>query len=173
MKERLFNVGKIVNTHGIRGEVKVIARTDFPETRFQKGSRLVVQHPEETGRAVDVCVESARTHKQFYLVKFQGMDNINEVERFKGWMLKVREADLEELENGEYYYHEIIGCDVVTEDGERLGTITEIMQPGANDVWVVQPEKGKPILLPYIEQVVKKVDVERKQVTVHLLEGLL
>lgn len=173
MEEALFTVGKIVNTHGIRGELKVVTQTDFPEIRFKPKSRLVLQHPEQTRQTLDVVVESSKTHKQMYLVKLKQFDDINEVEQYKGWLLKVRKSDLAELEENEYYYYEIVGCAAVTEEGEELGVITEILQPGANDVWVVQRKQGKPLLLPYIEQVIKHVDVAEKRVTVHLLEGLM
>jgi 16S rRNA processing protein RimM len=88
-------------------------------------------------------------------------------------MLKVRASDLLELEDDQYYYHEIIGCSVVTEDGETLGTVTDILTPGANDVWVVTRPEGKPVLLPVIDDVVLKVDVAAKQILVYIMEGLI
>ena len=172
MNEKLFTVGKIVNTHGIRGELKVISQTDFPEVRYKKGSVLLIQDP-LSRRTVSVTVESARPHKNTYLLKFAGLDSINDVEKYKGCLLKVRERDLQELDEGEFYYHEIIGCKVVTDDGEELGTIREILAPGANDVWVVERGKGKPVLIPYIDDVVLHVDVADKRVTVRLPEGLV
>jgi len=172
MSEKLYTVGKIVNTHGIRGELKIVPQTDFPEERFAKGSELLFVDP-AGGRTVPVIVKSARVHKNMYLVLFDGMDNINDVEKYKGWLLKVSEKHLSELDEGEYYYHEIIGCTVVTDEGEELGTISEILSPGANDVWVVRRPKGKDVLLPYIDEVVLDVDVKEKRVKVHLMEGLL
>ncbi|MCY9517738.1 ribosome maturation factor RimM [Paenibacillus apiarius] len=172
MAEKLFNVGKVVNTHGIRGEVKVFPQTDFPDVRFAQGSELLLQHP-ETQSTLSVTVERSRLHKNMYIVKLKQFDNINDVEKYKGWMLKVSEAQLVELPEDEYYYHEIIGCRVVTDKGEELGVIDEILAPGANDVWVVKPLKGKPILIPVIDDVLLNVDVEGKVVTVHLMEGLI
>lgn len=169
---KLYNVGKVVNTHGIRGELKVLPKTDFPDERFGKGSSLVLCDP-ATGATVPVEVESSRPHKNVYIVKLSGFDNINDVERYKGWMLKVSEEHMKELPEGEYYYHQIIGCSVVTDDGRELGTIEEILTPGANHVWVVRRPRGKPVLLPVIDDVILDVDVDRKRVTVHLLEGLL
>ena len=92
-----------------------------------------------------VKVESAREHKKMYIVKFHRFDNINEVEYLKGWLVKVRRT-IADLEEDEYYYHEIIGCSVVTTEGEKLGEITEILTPGANDVWVVKRPKGRDLL---------------------------
>ncbi|WP_426447151.1 ribosome maturation factor RimM [Paenibacillus sp. S-38] len=172
MSEKLYTVGKIVNTHGIRGELKIVPETDFPEERFAPGSKLLFVDPEK-GTVLTQTVESARDHKTMYIVRFKGFTNINEVEKYKGWLLKVEEQYLSELPDDEFYHHEILGCNVVTDEGEELGTISEILSPGANDVWVVKRPKGKPLLLPYIDEVVLNVDIEAKQVTVHIMEGLL
>jgi 16S rRNA processing protein RimM len=167
-----FNVGKIVNTHGIKGEVRVISRTDFPEERYAIGNTLYIWK-EGSKQPIEVKVTSHRTHKSFDLLTFEGYHNVNEVEPFKGALLKVPEEQLGELEENEYYYHEIIGCTVVSEDGEEIGKIKEILSPGANDVWVVKRPNGKEAYIPYIEQVVLKVDVKEKLVTIHVMEGLL
>ncbi|MCU6340038.1 ribosome maturation factor RimM, partial [Enterobacter quasiroggenkampii] len=90
MAQRMFNVGKLVNTHGIRGEVKIIPTTDFPEERFAQKSELVLQQP-NSNNSVSVTVERSRLHKNMYIIKFVQFDNINEVEKYKGWMLKVSE----------------------------------------------------------------------------------
>ncbi|MBU9720294.1 MULTISPECIES: ribosome maturation factor RimM [Bacillaceae] len=168
-----LNVGKIVNTHGIRGEVRVISRTDFPEERYAAGNTLYAT--DEKGDRTPLQVSSWRKHKQFDLLTFEGYDNVNEVEQFKGKILQVDPENIDdELLEGEYYYHEIVGCNVFTEAGEELGKVKEILSPGANDVWVVQRKgNGKDILLPYIEQVVKEIDVEDKKIVVELMEGLL
>ncbi|GFN31920.1 ribosome maturation factor RimM [Paenibacillus xylaniclasticus] len=176
MAEKWYTVGKLVNTHGIRGEIKVWPQTDFPEVRFAKGSKLTLFDEEKGGR-VEVEVAGARLQKNVYIVKLKGYDNINDIEKYKGWTLKVSDNDLVDLEEGEYYYHQIIGCTVVTEEGEELGTVTDILSPGANDVWVVKGKgsNGRPkeILLPVIDDVLRKVDVANKTITVHLLEGLI
>lgn len=174
MNEKWFTVGKVVNTHGIRGELKVLSQTDFADVRFAAGSRLLMQN-EENGSSLEVRIASSRAHKNVYIVKLEGFNDINLVEKYKGWVLKVSEADREELDEGEYYYHEIIGCRVLTVEGEELGVISEILSPGANDVWVVdRPKgKGKPILLPVIDEVLISVDKQEKLVTVRLLEGLI
>ncbi|MFE5319626.1 ribosome maturation factor RimM [Paenibacillus sp. NPDC056579] len=172
MSEKLFTVGKIVNTHGIRGELKIVPHTDFADERFAKGSKLVFFDPQKETRLA-VTVQSAREHKKMFIVKFQSFDHINDVEKYKGWLLKVEEQYLGDLEDDEFYYHEIIGCKVITDEGEELGTISEILSPGANDVWVVERESGKPVLIPYIDDVVLEVDVEEKRVKVSLMEGLL
>ncbi|WP_427052627.1 ribosome maturation factor RimM [Paenibacillus sp. TC-CSREp1] len=166
-----MNVGKIVNTHGIRGELKIMPLTDFPEVRFAKNAELFLFTSDD--RPVPVTVESARLHKNMYIVRLKEYGNINEVEKFKGGMAKVSKENLAELEEGEYYFHQIVGCAVITEEGETLGTITEILTPGANDVWVVKTPAGKEVLIPVIDDVVLDVNVEQKQVKIHLMEGLL
>ncbi len=167
-----FNVGKIVNTQGLRGEVRVISSTDFPEERYKKGSTLYIWK-EKSKEPIEVKVASHRTHKNFELLTFVGYDNINDVEQFKGSFLKVSEEQLGKLEENEYYYHEIIDCKVVSEDGEEIGVVTEILSPGANDVWVVKRPNGKEAYIPYIADVVLKVDVENKLVVIYVMEGLL
>ncbi|WP_078554716.1 ribosome maturation factor RimM [Bacillus alkalicellulosilyticus] len=171
-----YRVGKIVNTHGIRGEIRVISTTDFEEERFEVGKRLYIEPPgsKTTKDLIRVTVSAHRKHKNFDLLQFEEYHNISQVEPFKGGLLKVEESELGELDEHEYYYHEIIGCVVFTEEGEELGKIKEILSPGANDVWVIQSKSGgKDILIPYIDSVVKEVDVKQKIVKIHLLEGLL
>ncbi|MFB4162639.1 ribosome maturation factor RimM [Alteribacillus sp. JSM 102045] len=168
-----FNVGKIVNTHGVRGEIKVLPITDFEEERFALGKELYLSHERQQDKE-KVTVKNVRTHKQFVLLTFEEYSTLDEVERWKGGLIQVPEEDLLELEEGEFYYHEIIGCQVYSEDGELLGEVREIISPGANDVWVVKPNKGKKdIMIPYIEDVVKSVDKDNKKIIVHVIEGLL
>ncbi|MDD7692880.1 MAG: ribosome maturation factor RimM [Limosilactobacillus sp.] len=164
-----YNVGKIVNTHGIRGDVRVMPTTDFVAERFAKGQDLYLQ---QAGEPLKLTVESARQHKGFILVKFVGYDNINDVQAFRDHELMVSGKDQQPLEDGQYYYHQIIGLSVKTVDGEELGTIKEILSPGANDVWVVQRDGKKDLLLPVIDDVVKDVDLDAGEVTVELMEGL-
>lgn len=166
-----FNVGRLVNTHGVRGEVRILSSTDFADERYALGSELkVATAPDERGTIVKV--KSHRVHKTFDLLTFEGYENINEVEPFKGSNLYVAEAKLTELAEHEFYYHEIIGCFVFNEEGEQLGTIKDIIETGANDVWVVDRAGKKDLLLPYIESVIQNVDHKNKRIDVHLIEGL-
>ena len=164
-----YHVGKIVNTQGIRGEVKVMVTTDFPEDRFQVGKQLVIL---KGNIPVEVTIQQARAHKGMELLKFKEYDNINDVQTFRDCYLAVPEAAQGELAEGEYYYHQIIGLVVETTAGQALGTIKEILAPGANDVWVVQRPGQKDLLLPVIDDVVKDVDLAAGVVTVELMEGL-
>ncbi|MEC0167930.1 ribosome maturation factor RimM [Paenibacillus graminis] len=173
MTEEL-NVGRLVNTHGIRGEIKILSSTDFPEVRFAPGKKLLVV-PADGSPKFEVTVEASREHKGMYIVRLMGYTNINQIEKYKGSLLKVPSEDLVELPENEYYFHQIVGCEVYTDedDSQPLGTIKEILQPGANDVWVVKPAKGQDILIPVINDVVLDVDIQAKKITVHLMEGLL
>lgn len=170
--EKWFNVGKVVNTHGIRGEVRVISKTDFPEERYKKGNTLYLFLPERK-EPVPLTIQSHRVHKNFNLLTFEGYDNINQVEPFKGGILKVPESQLGKLDKDEYYFHEIIGCTVLTDEGEEIGKVKEILTPGANDVWVVKGKGGKEHYIPYIADVVTAIDVENKKITITPIEGLL
>jgi len=171
---KYYKVGKIVNTHGVRGEVRVITSSDFASERYSVGSTLYLFR-EHSDEAIPLVVKSHREHKNFDLLTFEGHPNINDVEKYKGGILKVRAEDRSSLESeDEFYYDQIIGCEVFTEEGEMLGKVKEILSPGANDVWVIQRAgKGKEILIPYIDEVVKEVHIEEKKIIIHVMEGLL
>ncbi len=170
--EKWFNVGKIVNTHGIRGEVRVISKTDFPDERYKKGNTLFLFMPERE-ESLPLTIQSHRVHKNFDLLTFEGFNNINQVEVFKGGILKVPESQLGKLDEDEYYFHEIIGCTIFTDEGEEIGKIKEILTPGANDVWVVKGKGAKEYYIPYIEDVVKDINIKEKKITITPIEGLL
>lgn len=170
MTEKLVTVGKVVNSHGIRGELKIVPETDFPE-RFDVGNSLIIV--DSQNKQTPVTVKTSRLHKNVFIVLFSQFSNINDVEKFKGSLLKIEAKNQKPLEDGEYYYHEIIGCKVVTEDEQELGLISEILTPGANDVWVVSLPKGKQLLLPVIDDVILNVDIPNKTIRIHLMEGLL
>ncbi len=112
-------------------------------------------------------------YKGMFIVRFADFDNINEVEKYKGFEIKVSKEESVELPDNEYYFYEIIGCRVMDEEGKELGVVEEILRPGANDVWVVKMPSRKQLLLPVIDEVVLDVDVQAKVVKVHLMEGLL
>ena len=165
-----FNVGKIVNTHGLQGEMRVLSVTDFAEERFKKGNKLALFDKKDQF-VMDVEIASHRKAKNFDIIKFKGMYHINDIEKFRDFSLKVAEEDLSDLEDGEFYYHEIIGLEVYEND-VLLGTIKEILQPGANDVWVVKRKGKRDLLLPYIPPVVLEIDIKQGRVDVEIPEGL-
>lgn len=165
-----LEVGKIVNTHGIRGEVRVQSSTDSPEERYAKGSQLVVKL--SNTEYVTVTVKSHRVHKSFDLLTFEEYSNINDVEHFKTHYLMIDEDLLPELDDNEFYADHLIGSDVLDEAGELIGKLTDILFLPANDVWVVKRQGKKDLLLPNIKSVIKDVNLDDKKITVHVLEGL-
>lgn len=172
-KKNFLVVGKIVNTQGIKGEVRVIANTDFPENRFRKTALLYIQ---TKTTEVPVVIEKARQHKNFQILKFENLDDINAVECYKGATLLIDAADRpeDELAEDEFYYKDIIGLSVVEAETKiTYGTVKEIMSLGPNDVWVIQTPAHKEILMPYLKSVVQKVDLEAKTAYVEMPEGLI
>ncbi|GKT02649.1 ribosome maturation factor RimM [Furfurilactobacillus entadae] len=167
-----YTIGKIVNTQGLKGEVRVISSTDFPADRFAKGKTVYVTANEQSARQEALTIASMRTHKSFILLSFKGLADINLVEKYKGADLFVAGEDQHPLPDGQYYYHEIIGLHVIDEQQQEIGTISEIMAPGANDVWVVKRPGKSDLLLPVIDQVVKTVDVANGVVHVEMMAGL-
>ena len=173
-EEQYYLVGKIVNTQALRGEVRVMATTDFPEERFKIGATLAIFNGDKLVEIVEV--DGHRLHKNFNLLHFKGKDNINDVEKFKGFDLKVagteREAD--ELDENEFYYDDIIGLEVYTTDEIYLGKVREITSLPSNDVWAIQrPNKGKDILIPYIEDIVLEIDLDNNRVVIDPMDGLI
>ncbi|MBR2129775.1 ribosome maturation factor RimM [Aerococcus sp.] len=173
-EEQYYLVGKIVNTQALRGEVRVMATTDFPEERFKIGATLAIFNGNKLVETVEV--DGHRLHKNFNLLHFKGKDNINDVEKFKGFDLKVagteREAD--ELDENEFYYDDIIGLEVYTTDEIYLGKVREITSLPSNDVWAIQrPNKGKDILIPYIEDIVLEIDLADNRVVIDPMDGLI
>ena len=170
-----YRVARIVNTFGIRGQLKLIADTDFPEERFATGKTLYILKDLNSQPLASVQVAKAAIHKGTWLISFVGYDNINQVEGFKGCWLAIDESEQDELEEDSYYHHQLLGLEVVTLEGKTLGKSKEILQLGSNDVFVVQRNipKAKDALIPFIGDVVKAVDLEAGQVKVELMEGLI
>ena len=168
--EDYFVIGDVVNTQGIKGEVRVIPCTD-DESRFELLDSVFL---EQRGKMTEYYIENVRYHKQFVLLKFEGVDGmiIEGNQKLKGATVKIPPEDALPLEEGEYYIRDLYDMNVVTDEGENLGIIKDILFTGANDVYVVKPEKGKYILFPSIKECILDVDVENKKMTVKLLKGL-
>ena len=165
----LFRVGVIANTHGVKGEVKVFPTTDAPE-RFKKLKTVILDAKREK---ITLELQSARFFKNLVIVKFKGIDNINDIEKYKGKDLLITREQAVPLKKDEYFICDLIGCTVVTEDGAEVGELTEVLQTAANDVFVVKlKESGKELLLPNIPSCVLNVDLDDRKVTVHVLDGL-
>lgn len=167
---KYLEVGKIVNTHGIKGEVRVQSVTDFPDERYAKGAELVIERGKND--FIPVVIASHRVHKSFDLLTFEGYPTINEVEQFKNSKLMVDESLIPALGENEYHVNQIIGSKVVDESNVEIGTLKEVLSLPANDVWVVERKGKKDLLLPYIEAVILDVNIEEQMIVAHVLEGL-
>ncbi len=165
----MFTVGKIVNTHGIRGELRVLPTTD-DNNRFKKLKTVYIELYKQT-ELKQYEIESSRLHKNFVLIKLVGIDDINEAEFLKNATLKIDRKDSLPLEEDEYYISDLYGIDVKTEDGRHLGILQDILFSAANDVYVVKNDMRE-LLIPAIKQCILKVDIPNKCMTVNLLEGL-
>lgn len=168
-KDDLFQIGVITDTHGLRGEVKVFPMTDDVR-RFDVLKDTILITPR--GERVELVAERARYFKNLVILKFKGYDDINDIEKFKKSELYVTRENAIPLEEGEYCLKDLYGLKVHTDEGEDLGVIEDIIETGANDVYVVKGKSGE-ILIPNIKQCVLKVDIEAGLMEVHLLEGLL
>ena len=166
--EELLQVGVITTTHGVRGEVKVFPTTDDP-ARFKKLKDVIL----DNGKAKkDLEIENVKFFKNMVILKFKGLDNINDVERFRQAKLLVTRENAVELEEDEYFIADLIGINVTSDEGEELGTIKDVLQTGANDVYVIAKENTPDLLVQAIHDCVLAVDIEAQTMTVHLLDGL-
>lgn len=166
----MYTIGKIINTHGLKGEVKVKQITDFIE-RFNVGSVVYLIDTDE--KVIPLEIANVRKQKDYLLICFTGYDSIDAVEIFKGLILKIKNEQLTPLNDHEFYFHEIIGCTVSDMVGTKIGIVDSILTPGANDVWVIKNNQNKEFLIPYIKDVVKEIDVKNKQIKIEPMEGLL
>ena len=166
--ESLLEVGQIVNTYGIKGFVKVVPLVDN-NNQFKDFKMLYIQ---EKKNLRELQIEEVKFSKNLVLLKFKGIDTIEQAEELRNYYLQAKRSDIK-LEKGAYFIVDLIGLEVYTEEGNLLGILKEVLQPGANDVYVVEDEAKKQILLPVIPDVVKKVDIDGKKVIVKLLEGLI
>lgn len=167
--EQYLKVGVITTTHGIRGEVKVFPTTDEPE-RFRDIKRLFLQTKNER---MELEVAGVKFFKQMVILKFKEFDSINDVEKYKGCELYVSRDQAVPLEENEYYIADLIGMEVRLEDGNLLGTLKDVLETGANDVYCVETKNYGEVLIPAIKQCIIKVEVEEGRMTVRLLPGLI
>ena len=166
---KYLEIGQIVNTFGIKGMVKVKPFTDNIK-RFDKLKKVYIEN--KNGRK-EYEIEELKYHKEMVLIKFKGIETPEDANLLRESYLMVNRADEEPLEEGTYYIVDMIGLEVETEEGEKLGNLVDIFNTGSNDIYVVKNELGKQILLPAIKDVIKKIDMEKRKITVHLIPGLM
>jgi 16S rRNA processing protein RimM len=163
MSNNLITIGKIVAPHGVRGDVRVIPLTDFPE-RFQKLKTIILD------KGITLDIEKVKYHKQAVLLKFHGLDDMNAVEHLRGKLIQIEPKDLVVLPEGQYYHFDIIGLKVYTVSGDYLGVITDILVTGSNDVYIIEQNDKPPVLIPALREVVTNIDIAGGQMIVKLQE---
>jgi len=167
--EKMLKVGIISSTHGVRGEVKVFPTTD-DANRFKNLKEVLLDMEKET---CPLQIESVKFFKQFVILKFKGYDNLNDVQKFRGKALFVTRENAVKLKKDEYFIADLIGMDVKSDDGLLKGQLKDVMQTGANDVYVIALEDGRELLLPAIRECVLDIGFEKNEIKIHVLEGLL
>ena len=165
--EEILQVGLITSTHGIKGEVKVYPTTDDPK-RFKKLKKVILDCGREK---TELDIESVKFFKEQVILKFKGIDDINAVEKYRKATLWVKREDAVPLEENENYIADLIGMAVVSDEGENLGILIDVMETGANDVYIVEKD-GSELMIPAIRPCILDVDLEKNQMLVHLLPGL-
>ena len=167
--ESLLRVGVITSTHGVRGEVKVFPTTD-DMNRFKKLKTVIL----DTGKEYKTLnIESVKFFKNMVILKFKGFDNINDVEMWRQKDLLITRDQAVKLSPDENFIVDLIGLTVMTDEGEKLGVMKDVLQTGANDVYIVKMADGKEVLLPAIKDCILNVDLEKGEMLVHVLDGLL
>lgn len=163
--ENYLEIGQIVNTHGLKGDLKVMPWCDDAGI-FDELAYVVID-------GIEFDIEKSRMQKNMVLLKLEGIDHINDAEKYRNKVLTVPREELGDLPEGTYYICDLLGCSVETVDGRSLGKICDIIKTGSNDVYVVEDESKKQVLIPVIDEVVKSVDIEEKQIVIEPLKGLI
>ena len=164
-----FQIGVITQTHGIKGEVKVFPTTDDVK-RFKRLEKVTIDSGKKRFEAE---IESVKFFKQFVILKFKGFDTIEDIQPYKQAKLLVDREHAVRLRKDEYFVADLIGTKVVSDEGTELGVMTDVIETGANDVYVVKNSEGEEILFPAIKDYVKEVDLENGVITLHVMDGLL
>ncbi len=166
--EDLLQVGVITGTHGLKGEVKVFPTTDDKARFMDLEDVILINGKEEIPLKVEYC----KFFKQFVFVKFEGLNDINQVEQYKRCPIMVTRENAIPLEEDEYFITDLIGMTIVDDSGVTIGTLKNVIETGANDVYEVSLEDGGTILLPAIKDCILNVDMEERVILVHILKGL-
>jgi len=167
--EEYLEIGQIVNTNGLKGNLKVKPLTD-DITRFEDLESVYIQKGKEL---IEFNIQDVKYIKNMVILKLEGIDNIDEAEKYKNFYIKINRENAVELEDDSYFIVDIIGCEVYTDSNQLLGKVIDVFSTGSNDVYTVKNSEGKEILLPAIEDVIKDVDIQNKKITVELMEGLI
>lgn len=168
MKDNFLQIGIITTTHGVRGEVKVFPTTD-DNARFKQLKTVLV----DTGKTqMELTIKNVKFFKNLVILKFKEFDSINDVEKFRQAKLLVTRENAVELKENEYFIADLLDLQAVSDEGEELGVIADVLQTGANDVYVIRKPDTKDLLVPAIKDCIKNIDMEKGVMTIHLLPGL-
>ena len=166
-----FQVGVIASTHGIGGELNVFPTTDDPQ-RFKKLKEVTMES--ERGESTQLHIEKVKFSKKFVIVKFKEFDDINQVERFRGNKLTIPRADAVKLEPGRYFIQDLLGMDIIDEDGNKLGKLVNVLQMAANDVYEMErADGGNNVMIPAIKQCILETNIEENYMKIHVMKGLM
>lgn len=160
-------IGYLRRPHGVSGEIIMDLHTDFPE-RIKSGRKIYIGEKHESA-----TIGTVREHGNGLLVKIRGYDSPEDIGRFRNQWVYVKAKEVPPLPEGQFYKHELVDLDVFEDNGNPLGKLVEILETGANDVYIVRDEAGREILLPAIPSVILNLDMEARRITVHLIEGLV
>jgi 16S rRNA processing protein RimM len=166
-------IGQILRPHGVRGELRVKLLTDFPERFSQLDVVLLAADPNTLQNNDTIDVERARLHQEQGILKLEGIDSRDEAEALRNHYLLIPLEDAGPLEKDEYYYFQLVGLTVIKDSGETLGEVTEIIETGANYVYVVQSPRYGELLIPAIADVIQSIDLDAGQITITPMPGLL
>jgi len=167
--KNLVPIGKILKTHGLRGELKILPLTNVNEV-FENLENVVLYNPRTKG-SFSLKVEKVRSFNKFFLIKFEGFDSINDVEKFKNFQILISEDELPELEKDEYYFFQLMNCEVFYNDGEYVGKVIDVIETGSNDVLVVKKEQEKETqMIPIIKDYIIELDLKNKKIIAREIE---
>ncbi len=164
----LLEVGKITNTHGLRGEVKVVTWTDYPEV-FETIKHVTIKSPLKD---IKLGITEVKYQKENIILKFREISNIDDAQKLKGQIILAERSELGELPDGVYYITDIIGLDVYSDDGRFLGKVSDIFSAGSSDIYAVKRTGMKDLLIPSTKETNMNIDIQGGRVTVHLIDGL-
>lgn len=167
--EKYLEIGQIVNTFGIKGQVKIVPFTD-DITRYDELKEIYVEKKNELKL---FQIEQVNYKKNMVILKLKGIETVEEAEKLRNCYLKIDRKDAKKLPKDTYFIVDLLGLDVYTDEGKLLGKVDDIYNAGSSDIYVVKDELGKQILLPAIKDVLKEVDLENKKIIVHLIKGLV
>ena len=169
MKKEKLEVGQIVNTFGIKGFVKIYPYVD-DISRFDDLKYVYVKNKKFEN---ELQIEEVKYQKNMVLIKFKGIETVEQAEKLKNSIVEIDRKDAIPLEEGQYFIADLLGLDVFLDTGEKLGVLEDIYNTGSSDIYVVKNELGKQFLLPYIDEVIKEINLEKERITVHIIEGLI